>query len=103
MGSLLRLDVCVRGSSHIPYGGSPPQKVLCLCSSSLLLPCFCGYESGPRCGESDHDIRFELDQRSSEAGEPAPLPRGVAMLQADGLSLHVAKLVQALPEGTEGA
>ena len=45
MGSLLRLYVCVRGSSHIPYGGSPPQKILCLCSSSLLLPCFCGYES----------------------------------------------------------
>src|SRR5262245_52177797 len=45
MGSLLRLYVRVRGSSHIPYGGSPPQKVLGLCSSSLLLPCLCGYES----------------------------------------------------------
>src|SRR5215831_14028921 len=45
MGSLLRLYVRVRGSSHIPYGGSPPQNVLGLVSPSLLLPCLCGYES----------------------------------------------------------
>src|SRR5215470_12092804 len=49
MGSLLRLYVRVRGSSHIPYGGSPPQNVLGLVSPSLLLPCLCGYESGGYC------------------------------------------------------
>src|SRR5215467_6579848 len=47
MGSLLRLYVRVRGSSHIPYGGSPPQNVLGLVSPSLLLPYLCGYESAP--------------------------------------------------------
>ena len=44
-----------------------------------------------------------MDQLGSEAWEPVPLPLGVALLQADGLSLHVAKLAQALPEGTEAA
>src|SRR5215470_8185982 len=57
MGSLLRLYVRVRGSSHIPYGGSPPQKILCLCSSSLLLPCFCGYESARSIGDDSQESK----------------------------------------------
>jgi hypothetical protein len=50
----------------------------------------------------DHDVRLQGDQLGGKGGEPLPMPVGEAVRQATGLSLHVAEVPQALPEGIDG-
>src|SRR5262249_13159231 len=50
-------------------------------------------------GAGDQDVRLELDQLGGQGGKPIPLVRRVAVLQADGLPLHIAEVAEPLPKG----
>jgi hypothetical protein len=56
-----------------------------------------------RRGIGDKDVRLALDQLGRQSGQPVPLVRGIAVLQENGLSLHIAEVTQALPEGIKDA
>ena len=43
-------------------------------------------------------MHLKLDQLSREVGEPLQLPLGPALLQDDGLALHIPERVQPLQE-----
>ena len=64
----------------------------------VMLPLGCQHSCA---GVGDDDVRLELDQLGSERRQAVPGPRGETVGQADGLPLHIAQLLQALPEGRE--
>ena len=45
------------------------------------------------------DVWGELDQLGGQGGQPVDLARGIAVRKAEVLPLHIAQVVQALPEG----
>ena len=47
------------------------------------------------------DVRRELDQLSGQRGEPVSMPLAIALIEADGLPLHIAEVAQPLLEGQE--
>jgi hypothetical protein len=74
-----------------------PYRIPACDNDRDTLRCLAG---GSRCRRTprDDDIHLEPDQFSREVGEPLDLPPGPALLQDDGLALHIAERVQPLQE-----
>jgi hypothetical protein len=47
------------------------------------------------------DVRRELDQLSGQRGQPVGMPLAIAIVEEDGLPLHIAEVAEPLLEGKD--